>query len=149
MGKPTAEQIERGRRLLRRQGMADACVLLVARRFPNCTLERLGDELGITQTEMQDAVARFRARTRPGAPPATPRPLANGRGATAIVADHLRRVGTVRDSSGRLLGPLADLLGLKGPTVSTALRTLEQAGKVRREVNGRRTYLVEWTGGDG
>lgn len=71
-----ADRVERGATLLRRQGMADACVLLTAARFRGeISLEQWGDVLGISQVEMQAAVARFKAaHAPPPPPPAAPRP---------------------------------------------------------------------------
>lgn len=156
MARPTEAQIEAGRRKLRRQGMADAAVLLVARRFhPLATLENLGDALGLNVLEVQDAVRRFQALTRPQGPP-PPRPghlravdPTAGRakpgpnGASAAVIAHLEAHGPVVDPAGRASSIVAAAIGYPTASVSGALAPLEAQGRIHREVRGRRTYRLE------
>lgn len=53
----------------RREGMADAAVLLVAHRIhPSTDLDAWGRALGLDHRELVAAVDRFKARTRPSAP---------------------------------------------------------------------------------
>ena len=61
---PRAEleaRLERGRQALRRQGMADACFILVAKNFrPGTTLEDYARLLGVDQLDLQRARDRRR-----------------------------------------------------------------------------------------
>lgn len=154
MARPTEAQIEAGRRKLRRQGMADAAVLLVARRFhPFATLDVLGDLLGLDVLEVQGAVRRFEARAHPNRPrPATDllKPRTEGstggaaHGVTDAVAAYVRQHGTVTCSKGRVTSKIADALGLAPTAVTPALKRLETAGQLSRSTTGRRTYSVTW-----
>ena len=58
---PTPEAVERGRILLRRQGMADAACRLAATKFrPGVTVHDFGRALGLTGEEIQAALDRRR-----------------------------------------------------------------------------------------
>lgn len=149
--RPTPEQIEAGRRRIRREGMADAAVLLVARRFhPSATLENLGDLLGLNVIEVQAAVRRFQALARPQGPPppaAPARPTGRRGEAAGIIAAELRRRQRITSPDGwGISAELAEVAGTGQSNVAAILRTLEEAGQIRREIRGRRTFLVEWTG---
>lgn len=65
-----AARLEAGRRILRREGLADACVMLVARRFrPGITLDDYANVLGVSHVDIQRALARRR-----GTPPDPAKP---------------------------------------------------------------------------
>lgn len=150
--RPTPEQIEAGRRRIRREGMADAAVLLVARRFhPSATLENLGDLLGLNVIEVQAAVRRFQALARPQGPPPPPagarQPTGRRGEAAGLIVDELRRRRRITSPDGwGISAELAKLTGTGQSNVAAILRNLEDAGQIRREVRGRRTFLVEWIG---
>ena len=65
-----AAKIARGVELLRRQGMADAAVILLARKFrPEVDLEGWADAIGLDVLEVQAAVVRYREANAPPRPP--------------------------------------------------------------------------------
>lgn len=136
---------------LRRQGRADAAVLLVAKRFmPTVRLNDWARALDLTELDVQHAVERIkeRAAARQPAPPtpiSAPRVRGNLRGAI-LSAIHLAG-GRIADDRGQCNSRVRALLGTELDIfqVSSALKYLEDHGFLTRDVRGKRTYAIALT----
>lgn len=73
-------RLERGRQVLRRQGMADACFILVAKDFrPGVSIEDYARLLGVGQLDLQRARDRRRGGPARPTPPVKKKPAAGKR----------------------------------------------------------------------
>jgi hypothetical protein len=126
---------------LRREGMADAAVLLVAKRImPSMDLADWGRALGLNELDLQHAVTRFK---NPGGVRRSPRDAQAER--DAIVAALRQEGGVLRSPEGRANSLLRSLCSLPIDVfvMSNRLAELERTGLIRRKVIGKRTFTIE------
>lgn len=130
---------------LRRQGMADACVLLVAKRFvATVDLEDWGRVLELTDVELQHAVERFKSRL-PGFDRKPPDRMRAEQDRQRVLHALRTLGGIVADPGGHASAVLRYYAALDVDSVRFAavLKDLEDSGAIRREVRGRRTFRIE------
>lgn len=154
---------------LRRQGRADACVLLFAHRVDgghrplnewirdlNQRIEKAGwsRALYLQEVDVQQAVARLKEKAaiasgRIPAPPAKPkRVVRDGDMERSVVLSAIARLGGVHDDLGHANSQLRDALPIEIDTftLSTRLKQLADEGRITRDVRGKRTFSIQITG---
>lgn len=136
--------------LIRREGMADAAVLLVAKRVvPTMSLNEWGRHLGLTELDLQHAVARIKGRAAEAKKAQTPpRTRLSNTASQAerdrIVATLSAMGGVVTDPTGRASSVLRMRTGTAADVFrfSTWLKQLEDDGRITRDVRGKRTFSI-------
>ncbi len=142
---------------LRREGMADAAVLLTAKHVVRTmSLNDWARALDLNEMDVQHAVQRLKARASRGkTPPPTDRKrrMSNLQGQTERdrIVDTLTRLGgRVVCEHGRASTKLREACGTDADIFqfATWLKQLEDEGRIARIVKGKRTFSIAVTVGE-